>query len=115
MALEFYVLPVVSSTSTESAAIEMEPRTLSEVQLQEAREAAVDVMQQKPPDEALSIFTKGLRPVRSVKEMEKLQSNGLDHKPHVRRSIPNSPPQGKGYSCTVCSASPLYTPLSAPF
>lgn len=48
----------------------MEPLTLSQGQLQEARKAAVNIIQKKHPDEALVIFTKGLRPVRSVREME---------------------------------------------
>ncbi|XP_034683934.1 uncharacterized protein LOC117913116 [Vitis riparia] len=46
--------------------IETEPMTLTINQLQFAREAALYVMNTKSMEEALSIFTEGLEPVRSV-------------------------------------------------
>ncbi|XP_058074215.1 uncharacterized protein LOC131222968 [Magnolia sinica] len=51
-------------------AIEKEPRTLNEGELNNAREAAA-VIVQKEAAEALNIFTKGMKPVVSIKEMEK--------------------------------------------
>ncbi len=53
----------------------MEPLTLTEDQLQEAREEAVDIIRKTHKDEALTIFTAGLLPVHSVREMECLKQN----------------------------------------
>ncbi|CAN6707187.1 hypothetical protein ACFX13_025563 [Malus domestica] len=51
--------------------IETEPRTLSEGQLNHAREIAADVVEKMEPTEASAIFIEGLRPVLdSVKEMK---------------------------------------------
>lgn len=55
---------------------DMELLTLREEQLQDAREAATDILQNKQPNEALIIFilfTEGLLPVRSVREREGLK------------------------------------------
>ncbi|KAM1011273.1 hypothetical protein FF1_046496 [Malus domestica] len=50
--------------------IETEPRTLSEGQLNRAREIAADVVQKMEPTEATALFLEGLRPVGSAKEMK---------------------------------------------
>uniref|UniRef100_A0A7N1A9G1 Uncharacterized protein n=1 Tax=Kalanchoe fedtschenkoi TaxID=63787 RepID=A0A7N1A9G1_KALFE len=49
-------------------AIETEPRTLSQGQLNQAREIAGGIANNFEPREAEIIFTKGLRPVNSDKE-----------------------------------------------
>ncbi|KAK9291533.1 hypothetical protein L1049_019481 [Liquidambar formosana] len=48
------------------SSIESEPRTLNIDQLQFARDAAMNVMNTRSNEEALSIFTEGLAPVGSV-------------------------------------------------
>ncbi|CAA2969652.1 Hypothetical predicted protein [Olea europaea subsp. europaea] len=45
------------------SSIEKEPRTLNIDQIQYAREAAMSVMNTRSIEEALMIFTKGLKPV----------------------------------------------------
>ncbi|BAF29348.1 uncharacterized protein [Oryza sativa Japonica Group] len=45
------------------ASIEMEPKTLTLDQLKFAREAALYVLSTKPAEEAIRIFTEGLKPV----------------------------------------------------
>ncbi|CAI9114196.1 OLC1v1014857C1 [Oldenlandia corymbosa var. corymbosa] len=49
--------------------IELEPRTLREGQLNQAREVAVGIIQKKEEKEATSMFAQGLKPVSSIKEM----------------------------------------------
>ncbi|KAI4331429.1 hypothetical protein MLD38_029619 [Melastoma candidum] len=60
-----------SSTGIICCPIELEPRTLSQVQLNHAREAAADVVGKMEPAGATTIFTEGLKPVRTSKEMER--------------------------------------------
>ncbi|KAJ4718060.1 Mannose-6-phosphate isomerase [Melia azedarach] len=50
--------------------IEMEPKTLSEVQLNHAREVAAYVVQELEPKEASIIFIKGLEPVEVDRDKE---------------------------------------------
>ncbi|XP_010253996.1 PREDICTED: uncharacterized protein LOC104595110 [Nelumbo nucifera] len=61
--------------------IEMEPKTLNEGELNDARVAAVDIIQKMDPKKASDVFTEGLRPVISVKEMkEKTERRDQLHK-----------------------------------
>eukprot|EP01018_Ginkgo_biloba_P039798 Gb_21927 [translate_table: standard] len=55
--------------------LEKEPRTLNEGEMHDAREVAADIIRSNMPEEAFVIFTKGLRPVRSVQEMEIVLQN----------------------------------------
>lgn len=59
--------------------------------MQEARDAAVDIIQKKQRDEDLTIFIEGLLSIRSVREMECLKQSeaqelrNLRDKPHINR------------------------------
>ncbi|KAI5336994.1 PREDICTED: LOC110613993 [Prunus dulcis] len=103
--------------------IELEPRTLSEGQLNHARELAADVVEKMEPEEASAIFIQGLRPVGSMKDMvhmvaeegEQLQSKVVEWK---EAQILETPPC-QCLCSTVNIESPdqgtLTEPLSAPF
>lgn len=61
------------------SSIETEPRTLNINQIQDAREAALYVVNTKSIEEALSIFTEGLQPVVSVaKNQEGTKMDPID-------------------------------------
>jgi hypothetical protein len=103
---------------------QMEPLTLREEQLQEAREAAADILQNKQPDEALTIFTEGLVPVRSVREMEclkqteALQYRNLRARMHSCRSLPSAaaaPGENQNNDDLSPSPHPPGSVRSAPF
>lgn len=75
------------------SSIETEPRTLYEVELQEAREEAIDILNNNEPEEALSIFsqrgtvsTHGSRcPLSLFAVEDEIQQGGLrDEQNHVR-------------------------------
>ncbi|OVA08553.1 hypothetical protein BVC80_209g297 [Macleaya cordata] len=63
--------------------IEMEPRTLNELQLNDAREAAIDIVKKQKSNEASNIFIEGLRPVLSIKVMEEEEEEEEQQKPVV--------------------------------
>lgn len=77
------------------SSIETEPRTLYEVQLQEAREEAIDILNNNEPEEALNIFsqrgtvsTHGSRCPPPVFAVEDEMQQGLrDKQAHVRSLI----------------------------
>ncbi|KAH7858229.1 hypothetical protein Vadar_021551 [Vaccinium darrowii] len=56
--------------------IDMEPRTLNMGQLNHAREVAVDIVQKKEPNEASSIFMKGLEPVVGIRDAAQIVQKG---------------------------------------
>ncbi|KAL6285633.1 hypothetical protein ACE6H2_010023 [Prunus campanulata] len=105
--------------------IELEPRTLSEGQLNYARGLAADVVEKMEQEEASAVFIQGLRPVGSMKEMvhmiaeegEQLQSKVVECKEEEAQILETPPCQ---CLCpTVNTESPdqgrLTEPLSAPF
>ncbi|CAL9771177.1 unnamed protein product [Musa acuminata subsp. burmannicoides] len=51
--------------------IEMEPKTLNEGELSNAREAAVEIIQTKVAKEASTIFTQGKKAVKTAEQMRK--------------------------------------------
>ncbi|KAF8027584.1 hypothetical protein BT93_E0483 [Corymbia citriodora subsp. variegata] len=103
--------------------IEMEPRTLSQGQLNHAREVAVDVIQKMEPQKATSVFTEGSKPIDPTKDMWRLAENEEEANDMVIES------QKQGATCIekpcLCSCAPalsespdqlqLKEPLSAPF
>ncbi|KAJ4966867.1 hypothetical protein NE237_018716 [Protea cynaroides] len=60
------------------SSIDSEPRTLTMDQLQYAREEALYVAQTKSNDEALSVFTKGLKPVGSAVKDRNISKLSID-------------------------------------
>ncbi|KAL4194159.1 hypothetical protein AMTRI_Chr05g57900 [Amborella trichopoda] len=102
--------------------IEMEPRTLNQGQLSHAREEAVKVVQKKDPNEALNIFTEGMKPIVSIESMK----NEIERKVEIMKLIEkmegpdgikrswNEPP---GSCCSDHSPedSKIVEPLTAPF
>ncbi|BFG24426.1 uncharacterized protein Pyn_04181 [Prunus yedoensis var. nudiflora] len=104
--------------------IELEPRTLSEGQLNHARELAADVVEKMEQEEASAVFIRGLRPVGSMKEMvhmiaeegEQLQSKVVECKEEAQIL---ETPLCQCLCPTVNTQSPdqgrLTEPLSAPF
>ncbi|WCJ39290.1 hypothetical protein M5689_020288 [Euphorbia peplus] len=75
------------------SSIETEPRTLPVEQLEYAREAAIDVMNTRSLEEAVTIFTKGLEPVvsrrRTCDDLEK-EKQWHQHQHHHTFRNPNS-------------------------
>ncbi|WOL01556.1 hypothetical protein Cni_G10273 [Canna indica] len=51
-----------------TSSIELEPRTLSFSELELAREAAMYILNNKPSEEAIKIFTEGLQPVPRTRD-----------------------------------------------
>ncbi|KAL3720974.1 hypothetical protein ACJRO7_005741 [Eucalyptus globulus] len=103
--------------------IEMEPRTLSEGQLNHAREVAADVVQKMEPEKATSIFTEGLKPADPAKDTQRLAENREEVDGEViesRKQAAKCIEQPCQCSCvSALSESPdqlqLKEPLSAPF
>ncbi|XP_077228558.1 uncharacterized protein LOC143861526 [Tasmannia lanceolata] len=99
--------------------IEMEPRTLSQGELSTAREEAVFIVQKKEPDEASTIFTEGMRPVTSIKEMEKkVEMTDQLHRLHDLKKSAEIIRKSWDCACTstTLEESPkIKEPLSAPF
>ncbi|CDO97988.1 unnamed protein product [Coffea canephora] len=103
--------------------IELEPRTLRQGQIDQAREVAVDIMQKKEQNEASSILVEGLKPVASIKEMVMaVQEIDMLHeedeaKDKIINSITETCCQCSSISTTIDSPnqSLLKEPVSAPF
>ncbi|XP_038986573.1 uncharacterized protein LOC103710244 isoform X2 [Phoenix dactylifera] len=97
--------------------IEMEPRTLSEGELNDAREAAVAIIQSKEPKEALSIFTQGKSLTGAVKgpgeEVER-QGHGIEEGTGLAKKSWNLP-CGPDSSEEFPDGTKLREPLSSPF
>ncbi|CAL9198261.1 uncharacterized protein LOC104000793 [Musa acuminata AAA Group] len=51
-----------------TSSIELEPRTLTYAELQNAREAAMLILSSKSLEEAIKIFTEGVKPVPCIKD-----------------------------------------------
>nr|XP_043618340.1 uncharacterized protein LOC122590072 [Erigeron canadensis] len=96
--------------------IETEPKTLNQVELNQAREVAVGVIQENKPSEASRILNEGMQPVIGVEEMakaieradsiHKLQGTGVTIEAACQCSMIGAPTPDQ------CS---LKEPLSAPF
>ncbi|KAJ7963058.1 Mannose-6-phosphate isomerase [Quillaja saponaria] len=105
--------------------IELEPKTLSQTQLNQAREVAAEVVQKLEPSEASSIFIEGLRPLDPTKEIIKQMdedNEGKDEK-HFEINEGAKIVDDKACQCLCTTAaidqSPdqfnLKEPFSAPF
>ncbi|OWM76506.1 uncharacterized protein LOC116201164 [Punica granatum] len=68
--------------------IEMEPKTLSQGQIDHAREVAADVVQKMEPSEASNIFVEGMKPVVPISQMESLAEANNIVKP-VDKTVEN--------------------------
>ncbi|KAK9281261.1 hypothetical protein L1049_004157 [Liquidambar formosana] len=107
--------------ATTCCSIEMEPRTLNEGQLNQAREVAVDIVQKLEPNEASNAFTEGLRSVVPIKEMEQVGKGDELEIPveHMEKAqIINGKPCQCSCSPTIIDSpdqADLREPLSAPF
>ncbi|KAM5579152.1 hypothetical protein ABKV19_009104 [Rosa sericea] len=104
--------------------IEMEPRTLSQVQLNHAREMAADVVQKMEPNEASATFSEGLRPISSKRQMEQEDADGDGEEPKIFLVLELEEAQVYERPCQcLCAAANIETPdqeklkepLSAPF
>ncbi|KAJ8478573.1 hypothetical protein OPV22_022300 [Ensete ventricosum] len=51
-----------------TSSIELEPRTLTYAELQHAREAAMLILSSKSLEEAIKIFTEGVKPVPCIRD-----------------------------------------------
>ncbi|CAL9098999.1 unnamed protein product [Musa textilis] len=51
-----------------TSSIELEPRTLTYAELQHAREAAMLILSSKSLEEAIKIFTEGVKPVACIRD-----------------------------------------------
>ncbi|XP_058192538.1 uncharacterized protein LOC131309870 [Rhododendron vialii] len=101
--------------------IEMEPRTLNEGLMTHAREAAVDIVQKNEPNEASSIFMKGLEPVVRIKETVQIVQRGDS----IHKLVENEQKTEITETTCQCVCNPgimespdlveLKEPLSAPF
>ncbi|XP_061367500.1 uncharacterized protein LOC133310570 [Gastrolobium bilobum] len=103
-----------------SCSIELEPRTLSQVQLTQAREVAAEVVQKLEPSAASALFIEGL--MHPIKEETQMEENGSQ----VEKLIDGSK-KGEAVTdekachcqCSCTIEKPLYIdlkePLSAPF
>ncbi|KAF0888144.1 hypothetical protein E2562_010842 [Oryza meyeriana var. granulata] len=69
--------PKVAATGRMSS-IELEPKTLTLDQLKFAREAALYVLNTKPAEEAIRIFTEGLKPVQLAGGVRKTSTVAAD-------------------------------------
>ncbi|KAJ4958051.1 hypothetical protein NE237_025162 [Protea cynaroides] len=105
-----------------SCSIEMEPMTLNQGQLNNAREAAVDIVTKLEPEKASDVFIEGLTPVVPINTREEMLKKRDQHHPTVDSKESALVIKRSG-ECTCSSItideSPemakLREPLSAPF
>ncbi|XP_020097495.1 phosphoribosylaminoimidazole carboxylase, chloroplastic-like isoform X2 [Ananas comosus] len=114
--------PKISDMERLRCSIEMEPRTLNVEQLNNAREAAMDVVQEKEPIEASIIFTEGKKAVLTMREMEKkIERQNQFHKLVEIKEALEVPNTSGDYPCSPNNSeeSPddntRKEPLSSPF
>ncbi|KAL3511754.1 hypothetical protein ACH5RR_024471 [Cinchona calisaya] len=111
----------VSSMANISCSIESEPRTLRQVQISQAREVAVDIIQNKESNEATNIFVDGLKPVASIKEMvlvvQEIETLTIADEAAKENKVTKTCCQCPCTSATMIYDSPdeLKEPVSAPF
>ncbi|KAL5729056.1 hypothetical protein ACHQM5_002060 [Ranunculus cassubicifolius] len=106
-----------------SCSIEMEPRTLSEVQLNHAREVAVHIIQNMEPNDSSTAFIEGLKPVVPIKEMEQIIERRQQRQKLVDCKEISVPALEPSCDCACTSTnvdespeiSNIREPLSAPF
>ncbi|XP_042484147.1 uncharacterized protein LOC122064505 [Macadamia integrifolia] len=113
-----------------SCSIEMEPRTLNQGELNNAREAAVDIVSKMEPQQASSVFIEGLRPVVPLNRREEMliKSDELHTPVDSKESTPVDSKKSalvieRSCECSFTSTSidespemeKLREPLSAPF
>ncbi|XP_062023972.1 uncharacterized protein LOC133740110 [Rosa rugosa] len=104
--------------------IEMEPRTLSQVQLNHAREMAADVVQKMESNEASATFSEGLRPIGSETQVDHVNIAEGGEEPQNKLILESEESQLYERPCQcLCAAAnieipdqeKLKEPLSAPF
>ncbi|XP_027344910.1 uncharacterized protein LOC113857294 [Abrus precatorius] len=99
-----------------SCSIELEPKTLNQVQLTQAREVAAEAVQKLEPNEASTLFIKGL--MHPIKEVTYMDENGsqVDYM-KKGEAIPDDKVCHCQCSCTTQTPFHinLKEPLSAPF
>nr|XP_011466665.1 PREDICTED: uncharacterized protein LOC105352133 [Fragaria vesca subsp. vesca] len=105
--------------------IEMEPKTLSQVQLNHAREKAADVVQKTESSEASATFSEGLRPIYSKRqtERENTSKEGEEVQNKLILELEESQVLSERSCQCLCGAANIETPdqenlkepLSAPF
>nr|XP_010925561.1 uncharacterized protein LOC105048070 [Elaeis guineensis] len=99
--------------------IEMEPRTLSVGELNDAREAAVDIIQNNEPKEALNIFTQGTKSMTGTVEGlgKEVETQGHDIKQGIglAKKSWNLPCGPDGSDEEFPDGVKLREPLSSPF
>ncbi|KAK7389574.1 hypothetical protein VNO78_24728 [Psophocarpus tetragonolobus] len=94
-----------------SCPIELEPRTLKQVQLTQAREVAAEVVQKLEPCQASALFIQGLmHPIQEVMHMDENGSLGEKLVDCMKKA--ESIPDDKGCHCQCACTE---EPLSAPF
>ncbi|KAK7255440.1 hypothetical protein RIF29_28849 [Crotalaria pallida] len=99
--------------------IELEPRTLSQVQLTQAREVAAEVVQKLEPTEATALFLELIHPIKEVRQIDEneCQVEYLIDCSEKEEVIPNE--KACDCQCSCNSENPLHSnlkePLSAPF
>ncbi|TKY64454.1 hypothetical protein E2542_SST14351 [Spatholobus suberectus] len=99
-----------------SCPIELEPRTLNQVQLTQAREVAAEVAQKLEPCEASALFIEGLiHPIQEVMHMD--ENGSLAEKLVDCMKKAEAVPDDKTChcQCSCATENPFKEPLSAPF
>ncbi|KAF8400878.1 hypothetical protein HHK36_014181 [Tetracentron sinense] len=98
--------------------IDMEPRTLNQGELNNAREEAVDIVQKMEMNEGSNIFIEGLRPVVSIKGM----GQKVERRDELHTLVENKESAHVIERPCICSCASTYPekeklrePLSAPF
>ncbi|KAK7349201.1 hypothetical protein VNO77_06379 [Canavalia gladiata] len=100
--------------------IELEPRTLNQVQLTQAREVAAEVVQKLEPREASALFIEGL--IHPIKEVTHMDENGRQVEKIVDCMVKAetiTEEKACHCQCSCATENPfpinLKEPLSAPF
>ncbi|WVZ23192.1 hypothetical protein V8G54_001736 [Vigna mungo] len=97
--------------------IELEPRTLNQVQLTQAREVAAEVVQKLEPCEASALFIEGLmHPIQKVMQMDE-NENLTEKLADCMKKAESITDQSKAChcQCSCATENSFKEPLSAPF
>ncbi|KAF7037921.1 hypothetical protein CFC21_048191 [Triticum aestivum] len=95
--------------------MEAEPKTLTLEQLKYAREAALYVVSTRTTEEAIRIFTEGLKPVRGVRKMGSSTTDSSDDDVELGSSEDSTPRGGGGTGCRTHGRSIKRDIATAPF
>ncbi|XP_051185585.1 uncharacterized protein [Lolium perenne] len=95
--------------------MEAEPKTLTLQQLNYAREAALYVVSTKTTEEAIRIFTDGLKPVKGVRKMGSSTTDSSDDDVELDSSENSTPRVGGGTGCRRHGRSIKRDIATAPF